>query len=38
MKKIVTIITGLAITLSLVAETNTNNNIIYVKNEIIKCY
>jgi rare lipoprotein A len=36
MKKIVTIITGLAITLSLVAETNTNNNIIYVKNEIIK--
>ena len=36
MRKIVTIITGLAITLSLVAETNTNNNIIYVKNEIIK--
>ena len=36
MKKIVTIIAGLAITLSLVAETNTNNNIIYVKNEIIK--
>ena len=36
MKKIVTIIAGLAITLSLVAETNTNNNVIYVKNEIIK--
>ena len=36
MKKIVTIIAGLTITLSLVAETNTNNNIIYVKNEIIK--
>ena len=36
MKKIVTIIAGLAITLSLAAETNTNNNIIYVKNEIIK--
>ena len=36
MKKIVTIIAGLAITLSLVAETNTNSNIIYVKNEMIK--
>ena len=31
MKKIVTIIAGLAISLSLMAETNTNSNIIYIK-------
>ena len=36
MKKIVTIIAGLAISLSLMAETNTNSNIIYIKNEMIK--
>lgn len=36
MKKIVTILAGLAVSLSLVAETNTNNNIIYIKNEMIK--
>ena len=36
MKKIVTIIAGMAISLSLMAETNTNSNIIYIKNEMIK--
>ena len=36
MKKIVTILTSLTVALSLVAETNTNNNIIYIKNEMIK--
>ena len=36
MKKIVTMLTGLVVSLSLVAETNTNTNIIYIKNEMMK--
>ena len=37
MKKIVTLFAGLAVSLSLAAEINTdNNNIIYIKNEMIK--
>ena len=36
MKKIVNMLTGLVVSLSLVAETNTNTNIIYIKNEMIK--
>ena len=36
MKKIVTIFAGLVVSLSIIAETNTNNNIIYIKNETIR--
>ena len=36
MKKIVTIFAGLVVSLSIIAETNTNNNIIYIKNEMIR--
>ena len=36
MKKIVTIFAGLVVSLSITAETNTNNNIIYIKNEMIR--
>ena len=37
MKKIVTLFAGLVVSLSLAAEINTdNNNIIYIKNEMIK--
>ena len=36
MKKIVTLFAGLVVSLSIIAETNTNNNIIYIKNEMIR--
>ncbi|WP_369712620.1 septal ring lytic transglycosylase RlpA family protein [Leptotrichia sp. HSP-342] len=36
MKKIVTIFAGLTISLLLISKTNTDNNIVYVKNEITR--